>query len=680
MPRPSIDMRAKRALAHMGPRADRFCRSLDRASVRLGCAVAIAALILVATKALYGFVFESSDDYAVLFCVAGYYTGQPYPEVPFMNSLFTGLFCWLYSVNGSIPWYGLYFLFIQGVSIAAGAYSMISLGIRTGIRRPWLLAGTTVLCLGLFVYPMHRLQFTAAAAMAGAAAVGLLLAADRKTASTRENTVLYLGSAVLLALSYLQRSMSGAVALVFWLSAACYRVVHRMLERRPARPVFIRLIGSAALLGAVLAVIIAANSYSVRHGENAEFIQSGYNSYRATFQDYIRPNETFDDVREIAESVGWDRDMWDMLYSMFYFDSRWNQDSVRQFVDAYYASHAADSQPLARQIPSAVHDVLEFVRSNPSVQFIVGVQLASLAIGAWAFALNRRDGWPHALASLGSILLVLGLLLYLALSGRLILRSGQAALFPASLLSISAGLNACSVLAGSRQAASFGRRIPRAVRDLIPVATVAALLVATMPTLHALALGRDGESVAKRCLATIETYAIAHPDLHFIYDFSFGGDPASYYPFTTYDDPPTNLIPHGGWLALTSVYEHQLELNDLSGMDATDFLRDDVLFLTRDPKANPKRNFHSLLTYLDHMLGGVYAETVEVLPDEVYAIRFRPLKDAPDALAAQLDALDAAGGDGTPAHIESFSAADDGSIVSTEQAPSTAIAYWLCIE
>ena len=52
-------------------------------------------------------------------------------------------------------------------------------------------------------------------------------------------------------------------------------------------------------------------------------------------------------------------------------------------------------------------------------------------------------------------------------------------------------------------------------------------------------------------------------------------------------------------------------------------MNENVYFMTRNPKQNPKKNFYTLLKYLDHTLGNVYAETVAVLPDEVYIIKFR---------------------------------------------------------
>ena len=62
-----------------------FDHFFERNVARWGCAAIIAGLLIVFIKFRLGFIFESSDDYAVLFSVAGYYTGHPYPEISFMN-------------------------------------------------------------------------------------------------------------------------------------------------------------------------------------------------------------------------------------------------------------------------------------------------------------------------------------------------------------------------------------------------------------------------------------------------------------------------------------------------------------------------------------------------------------------------------------------------------------------
>lgn len=670
-----------------------FDHFFERNVARWGYAAIIAGLLIVFIKFHLGFIFESSDDYAVLFSVAGYYTGHPYPEISFMNYLFTQMFCLLYTACNWIPWYGLYFLGIHWVSGTIFIYSIFAIGSRIHVSKLWLVLFAVVLSFGLLLFPMHRMQFTATAGLIGAAAILLLLTADWNRMSKRENTVLYILSVFCLFLSYLQRAMSGKVAIAFWMVALCYHLFQqKFVNRCKMKQVLTRLAGAMGLFLVLMGVTLAANYYYAHYGDNAEYIQSGYNSYRAEFQDYIRPNVTFDEVQDIAESVGWDQDMWDMLYSMFYFDSRWNFETVKQFVDTYQATVSVETQSFLKSAFQAVRNTIDFVQSNQSILFLVFVQILSLVVLIWAFFSSPRQRWADLLAGLASFGAGLLLVVYLSFSGRLILRAAQSVLIPASFLTIGVVLTTLSHCISVR-ADLPDRQIKEQKNRLIRICAFAgaALVLVSLeiPIYTSLLSGQDGNATAKRCLKTIEEYAIDNPKNIYIYDFSFGGDPAAYYPFTVYTDPPTNLLPHGGWTALTTIYQQQLALNALDDFNAEDYLKDNVYFLTRNPKENPKQNFHTLLRYLDHMLGNVYAETVAVLADEVYVIQFRQsnTKNDTELLPGYSCNLEefrkdtASESDGEQAdQIVALYVDSHGSLQNEGETPDSSIQYWVNLE
>lgn len=674
-------------------------RGLERNMVRWGCAALIAGLLIVFIKFRLGFVFASADDYTVLFSVAGYFTGQPYPEISFMNYLYTRVFCLLYSLCDWLPWYGLYFLGIHWITGTVFVYSILTIGSRSRISKGWLLLFAVVLSVGALLLPMHRMQFTVTSSMAGAASIGLLLSADWKAMSKRQNTVLYVLSTIFLFLSYLQRPMSGKVAIAFWAVALCYHLFRQLFVHRcQLKPVLVRLAATMGIFLVLMGAIFSTNYYSTHYGDNAEYLQSGFNSYRAKFQDYIRPNVTYDEVRDLAESVGWDRDMWDMLYSMFYFDDRWNVDTAKEFVDSYYASAAANG---AQDIPSltsaalrTVKDTLTFVWNDESVLFLVVAQAICLVLLVWIFCKDPRRRWGDLLAGLASFGAAMLLMAYLSMSGRLILRAAQTALIPAAFLTIGVTLTALEELRGQENAEPAEKRnLEQRRRHVVRIGSIGlaalVLIALEIPIYTSLAGDVVENTAAKDSLKSIEVYAVQHPENVYIYDFTFGGDPASLYPFTVYQDPPINLMRHGGWIAMTPLYQHQMETNGFENFSAEDYLQDNLYFITRDPKNNPKQNFHTLLRYLDHMLGNVYAETVDVLPNEVYVIQFRKsdVQDDRAFLPGYSKDLTQFGteetgqrGTAENERVIALYVGSDGFLRDTPESPDAPIQYWVSVE
>jgi len=380
------------------------------------------------------------------------------------------------------------------------------------------------------------------------------------------------------------------------------------------------------VLVALLGITELFNTYIRKYGRDSEYLNSGYNSYRAEFQDYIRPNVKYEEVEEIAQSVGWDEDMWDMLYSMFYFDPRWNFETAKTFVDTY--NESLKEQPALREtgVRKTVKATFAFIKNNEPAKFAMVLQGIALLFAFAAFCKNPRTAWLALIFAGGYFCSAAVLMLYLQFTGRLILRAAQCALLPASFAMIIISLISCKRVQRVRDVFSNRKMLWIRIRN-----TAVLLLIAAVMTVFAYPSYKNFVSdnyqnkitAAESGLKEIEEYAISNPENVYIFDFSFGGDPASYDPFTAFEHPPTNLVHHGGWLVLTDVYKQQLEINGLKDFSAKDYLKDDVYYMTRDPKTNPKKNFYTLLKYLDHTLGNVYAETVEVLPNEVYIIKFR---------------------------------------------------------
>lgn len=609
---------------------------LQSAKRRLLVSAVISGIFLVIIGIFPGIYLSVTDDINILMTVSGQMTGYPYSGVPaYMNHVFTAMLCFLYTVFGSVPWYGVYHIATIWCSVTMFIYSYITICCRIKLSPILWRIVLVFLLIGVFMYPATHLQFTVTSAVIGSVSVMLLFSINWKEDSRRLCCFLFLCSALFLFLSYLQRRMTALAILPFWAAGLAYTTI-KLLQTRPAavRTILFRIGIAVLLLFASIGIVKAENSYYIQHRPDSEYFTSGFNSYRADFQDYIRPNVEYSDIADIAESVGWDEDLFNILNSLFYCDERWNFENVRDFVETYNSRFGTADQPITNLRNNASADPVgslimeKFLDAGRSIKYDRNLVCVFLLSGFFAILLFVT-GFTNIKKYLIEILTVLCLqggtvilITYLEFQGRMIFRSGICVLLPMLLSSMMLALSVVNDSAFRMTVMVNSSKVWYRIKGMLLMLISFCLCISVAPVFSSLtsAEGVREEKLAVERYKTIFDYAVENSDKLYVYDFSFGGDPANCSPFINYKKNPTiNLLRHGGTFFNTDVNNQQIRANGKDKFVSSDYLDDNVYYLT----CQPNRNMKSLLIYLDHKFGGVYGEVVDTLPGDIYVIQFK---------------------------------------------------------
>lgn len=253
--------------------------------------ILVAAFIAFVYILCGGPVFETNDDVGMAMIASGVgFCDQPDDHLHFTHYLVGRLLNTLYRANANLPWYGLFLLAAQVLSMTVLARILLAKG-RHG-------AGLLAVSMFLFaacVRPVFYMQFTTTAALlASAGALSLLVAAEKgKSLALKQ----LLPSVLLVTGSALIRCESAK--LILFLLAAALTV--RFLPKLQWRKLILSAVSVAVALSAVFAVELSNKSY-YQKDEWKEF-PSLYSAYFPTIHKHI----DFDHPRAIAAftSVGW---------------------------------------------------------------------------------------------------------------------------------------------------------------------------------------------------------------------------------------------------------------------------------------------------------------------------------------------------------------------------------------
>ncbi len=144
--------------------------SRDSRLLRIGLAVALPCVTLIAAHALFDPLYRTNDDPGMLLLSSGHvYVDEPTPYLIFSNHLWGALLAALYSWIPGAPWYRLLQLAVQFLAGVTLLY--IGLGRRVSMERLIPVAG----CFVVFdLLMLVRPHFTLTSAIAAIAAVILL--------------------------------------------------------------------------------------------------------------------------------------------------------------------------------------------------------------------------------------------------------------------------------------------------------------------------------------------------------------------------------------------------------------------------------------------------------------------------------------------------------------------------
>ena len=471
----------------------------------------------------------------------------------FSHILFGGLFGLLYGLAPEVWWYIGYHLFILTLSLCVIGRCVLLKARNGGSSLLWGSVLHFALCCGMFLIAYAQISFTVTPAAAGSAAAALMLC--RHELRTRGGrAVSDIGSVVLLALCYMQRSQTGLALLCFWALAAVYQCVKLLSPGRKKR-----LIGLGVTAVCAAAVIFflrrfqTSNPYYDASYWNAEY-------YRSMVMDYLSGSLT----AEQYAAAGVPSELAVLLHGWYFMDERVTTELFRTLVQLSAESRAASNA--AAGSLTMLLTMAEQLRGDPNILYRSLICTSLLIMTAAALLRHGRRYWLEfccALAAFGGAFLMC---LYLSAEGRFPLRAFLVPALPAAVTML---LMALTVPETDRDLPPPPRR---RIADALALVSAAGFLLCSALAAHSTPTA--AEALSREDLFSnqwiVEACAEEHPDITYITNmYADNLDP---FHSAVY---PENLVLWGAMGDTARPAEERLY--------ADAFFREDVRFLCQNP-------------------------------------------------------------------------------------------------
>ena len=368
--------------------------------------------------------FMTNDDTSILRAIAGIpKNGLDHASGAFSNILFCGLLSLFYRIDPEGWWY-------TGYHLAAILCSCTIIGrcILLKIRRRgWpILIGCFILfflCTGVILYPLSELSFTVTPAIAGSAAVALVLCRN-ETKKLSGRVVLDIVSVILMVLCYMQRVGTGKALLCFWALAVAYQAVKTILLRYPQWKKQLLSLGICVL--SVLLLVGACRISRTEVSYDAEY--SYAEKYRALVMDYLLGDLSTEDL----EAAGIPYELGVLLHQWYFMDERISTETFQTLVTRYYTESVSkeSASPLSVLLASMAETV-EALFYGSVRPWLTALSLLLLTLSLLGFIRHGRKYWLEALCSLCSVGGAFVLCLYLIMRGRFLFRAYLVVFIPA---------------------------------------------------------------------------------------------------------------------------------------------------------------------------------------------------------------------------------------------------------
>ena len=503
-----------------------------------------------------------------------------FSTVPFCAML--GLF---YRLDPGGYWYGGYHIAVIAVSLTVIGRCVL-LTTRRGGWPVW--AGCAIhalLCAGVFFHTIAGLSFTVTPAVAGTAAVALILCRS-DTENRLGHILMDAGSVVLMFLCVSHRYSTGRCLMCFWALAMAYQLLKAFLAGNLKKRLLPLALCAAVTVGIFYAVPrvtvrVPADSTSTAATADDSYSYSTAEYYRSMVMDYLVENLT----DEQLEAAGLPPELSALLRAWYFMDERINTDTFKTITQMYYSADAPFSDGMG---------ALESATSTESLGLIYAMKLLALfmplllALAVLSLIRHGRRYWPELLCALGAAGGAVILWLYLILEGRFLLRVFLVVALPAVVTLLLMALSR-----PEKQADNGPRPAVKAFSTVI-VAALSVLCVLSAHSAPYAAEAADWDAVHGGQAAT-EAYVSDHPDIYFVTNLTAH----NLDPFHDGLSSPSNMGLWGG----TGVTASSNRLY------ADAFFRDDILFIY-----DPPSSIVALLQYLSLDFGPVQSVTVTQLP------------------------------------------------------------------
>lgn len=540
---------------------------------------------------LFGFLsnanmlmYSGTDDAPILRAYMGFEGGEPATFSMLIHPVMGWMLYGLAKLFPGVGWFSLFQLFFLWFSSAVVVKSLMRCTALHG-RGSWLGAGLgalTVVAGALWI--SMRISFTTTAAWLGAAAVvqlGSIDWAHGKRAAIGRGMAL---SISLLTLCYFLRQVAVLPPLAFWLlGLGLAWLTHRKEAHRPLlRPLLTGVAACAALLLALTGVRLLETKFADTEEVYRWHDASGLLLDYADLQ-HITPTD------DALAEIGWSRPEYTLFTYWYFMDDNMTPDHMVHLYENTFQSAAPSG---GERLAVALQTVRDAVTGTPSQLYgiVFGLLAAALCLLLAALrGFSKPFLWLGALAAPGLGLLLLG---YLGWEGRLPMRAMLSVTLP--MIALCIWLLACSLapLSGAR------------VRNVLGVLLCALLLLpaaqgATLAWAESLkdvaAELEEQENNGTPVVEDLDMYAAENPDTLFVYDLSLVSDNRLFPAMPA--ELAGNVLFWGGHPARSPSWFRTLAKYGITQMDASLFVRDNVLLASTDPEPWP-----SLMDYIHTQL------------------------------------------------------------------------------
>ncbi len=509
--------------------------------------------------------YATNDDSRIMYALAGYASGEAYPQQAFINYFLGVPIGVLYKLLPSLPWYTIYHIFAMYLSESVMFLCFYKLAKDKKVSIAFPICAQIISLLFIFMVPLVSIQFTVTSTILGTSAVVVM--ASMKHSDKRSTKIcIYAYCFIALLLSFMTRTLSWySIMCFFALScvyqiATCYLYCPDLTKKK-------KHLHTLKICTFVIALVISCFgvrfvSLYVKNKSEITQAYNTYNDYRVKYMDYGQ-HPPYKGHEKLYNAVQWDNSTYRATLCLLYMDENINASSLKTITEAYQANKHSALSKTVTNIRELLYDY-SFVQYSLLSIFLIFVILNLMVA-------KKEKQWFHILVSICCCGGFAVLLLYLGFKGRLPLRSYQSLLIPCFMFMMTMFLRWLDV--------SY-KKVFKPMLAITLVVSVGGIYMVYIDKDYA-ATQTNTEATSEQ-FQNFEKYAIQNPEHFYVYDFSAGT--VNRNPFVVYpNEKPINTMVAGGSYTFSELYYQQLEKNGLTSLYWEDLLKKNIYFTSANP-------------------------------------------------------------------------------------------------
>lgn len=531
-------------------------------------ALLLSVLLFIATYLTTEVRFSTNDDTRIMYALAGYNTGEPYPYHPFINYFLGKFISMQYYYFPQVSWYAVFHIFclFTGIVIIGKCFLKLAVRRKIPVLIPVFLHIAVYYTVMLF--PVTQMQFSTTPAVLGSASVILVFSLDFQKDSKNNIFSNIIMSVFLLLLCYMTRSFTWYCIMCFYGLAVFYQVIQffpgNIIQNRKK----ILFLCSSVLFTGILVLTLREMSLYLKDSVelNKEFKE--YNKYRTDFQDY-QMRLGYENNSEFYTELGWTKNTYSAALSLLFLDENINAENFQKITEAYKKKNEGRTLYDAYETGKSIFEKYRVAKSGTAmviVLFIAGIIITSIT--------DRKKTIKEYICFLLGFLGYLFMFAVLSYRGRLPIRTFMVITVAETVMGASLLLN------------TMPKMMSKSVKYTVEIFGLCIFLL-SMYNIRAIYLKNEGSetqtvtSATVQQVAAFEKYALEHPEEIFVYDFTVATVQRN--PFTCFpDEKPVNCIISGGSYTFSTIYYKQLAENGMTSLFWEDLLKDNMYYVTAD--------------------------------------------------------------------------------------------------